>query len=150
MSMPKAFVMICSALILFASATGCVHRRLTIRSDPPGALARLEGHEAGRTPVTVSFDHYGRRTIALERDGYVRLVKDVEIKAPWYQTFPLDFFAEVLWPAHIYDEHDVELKMERRLPYSRSDAEKLIERGRQMKAAAKREIESDPAYQTRD
>jgi hypothetical protein len=123
---------------------GCVHRRLTVKSDPPGALCRMENLEFGRTPVTVSFNYYGVRTISLEKDGYVRLVKDVPVVAPWYETFPLDFFAEVLYPGHIYDEHEVQFTLERRQPYSRSDAERLIERGREMRSTARQAIDSDP------
>jgi len=123
---------------------GCVHRRLTIRSDPPGALVRLEDREVGRTPVTVSFDFYGVRTISLEKDGYVRLVRDTEIKAPWYQVFPIDFFAEVLYPGHIFDDHTVEFALERRHPYSGADSAKLLERGKQMRRRMIREVNADP------
>jgi len=126
---------------------GCVHRRFTVKSDPPGALCRLEGNEVGRTPVTVSFDHYGVRIVSLEHDGYVRLVKNVPVRPPWYQIFPIDFFFDVLYPGHIFDDHKVELKLDPRRPYTDADAEKLIQRARQMRTESKEKVESDPAYE---
>ena len=144
MSRMKLVTALAAASVLVVFVSGCVHRRLTIRSDPPGALARLEDREVGRTPVTVSFNFYGVRTISLEKDGYVRLVRNTKIKAPWYQVFPLDFFAEVLYPGHIFDDHTVEFKLERRRPYSRADTAKLLERGRQMRRRMIREVNADP------
>jgi hypothetical protein len=29
----------------------------------------------------------------------------VQIKAPWYETFPIDFFFEVLYPGRMTDVH---------------------------------------------
>src|SRR5690606_3614274 len=49
--------------LLLSQSLGCVHRRMTIRSDPPGALVLLEGEEIGYTPVSVDFTYYGTREI---------------------------------------------------------------------------------------
>ena len=45
------------------SLSGCVERRYTIRTDPPGALVIVNGEEIGPTPVSRSFIYYGDRKI---------------------------------------------------------------------------------------
>jgi len=44
---------------------GCVERKLTIGSEPSGALVTLNDVEIGRTPVTVPFTWYGDYDIVL-------------------------------------------------------------------------------------
>lgn len=85
-------------------ATGCVQRRLTIRSNPPGALVYVDNHEIGITPVSTDFIYYGTRQIRLVKDGYETLTVLHPIPAPWYQYFPIDFFAENVVPTEIRDE----------------------------------------------
>lgn len=75
-------------------AQGCMHRRMTIRSDPPGALVLVDGEEIGTTPVGYDYTYYGTRNITLIKDGYQTLTTPVTLKAPWYQVPPLDFFSD--------------------------------------------------------
>jgi hypothetical protein len=42
-------------LLLAVAATGCVQRRMTIRSDPPGALVYVDDYQIGTTPVSHDF-----------------------------------------------------------------------------------------------
>src|SRR5690606_1796746 len=58
------------ALLLTVALTGCVRRRLTVRSDPPGALVLIDDQEIGHTPVATSYVYYGTRKIQLIKDGY--------------------------------------------------------------------------------
>src|SRR5688500_13325108 len=81
------------ALVCLGSA-GCVQRRRTIRSNPPGALVYVDNHEIGVTPVATDFIYYGTRQIRLVKDGYETLTVLQGVPAPWYQYFPIDFFAE--------------------------------------------------------
>lgn len=76
--------------------TGCMHRRMTIQSSPPGALVLLDGEELGYTPVSTDFTYYGTRQVKLIKDGYETLTIDQRVGAPWYQRFPLDFFSDNL------------------------------------------------------
>ncbi|MCP4263659.1 MAG: PEGA domain-containing protein, partial [Planctomycetes bacterium] len=39
--------------------SGCVERKLTINTEPQGALVILNDEEIGTSPVTVSFEWYG-------------------------------------------------------------------------------------------
>jgi hypothetical protein len=84
--------------------TGCVQRRLTIRSNPPGALVYVDNHEIGTTPVATDFIYYGTRQIRLVKDGYETLTVLQPVPTPWYQYFPIDFFAENVVPGEIRDE----------------------------------------------
>ena len=83
---------------------GCVQRRLTIRSNPPGALVYVDNHEIGTTPISTDFIYYGTRQIRLVKDGYETLTVLQPIHTPWYQYFPIDFFAENVVPGEIRDE----------------------------------------------
>ncbi|MEW6357724.1 MAG: PEGA domain-containing protein [Planctomycetota bacterium] len=100
------------AVLLSALAAGCVERTITVRSDPPAAYVYFEGKEIGQTPVTVSFVHHGTRKVTVYKPGYEKLHAMEEIKAPWFQWFPIDFFTEVLWPGKLKEEHVLDYKLE--------------------------------------
>ena len=100
-----------AALLLCATGTGCVERRLLIRSNPPGALVRVDGYEIGTTPVSTPFIYYGTREIQLVKDGYETVTVKQPIPAPWYQYFPLDFVSENLVPGEIRDERVVDYQL---------------------------------------
>jgi hypothetical protein len=92
-------------------ATGCVQRRMTIRSNPPGALVYVDDYQIGTTPVSTDFIYYGTRKIRLVKDGYETLTVRQPFPIPWYEVFPLDFVTENLWPWEIRDERVVDLAM---------------------------------------
>ena len=70
------------AIILAAIlvAPGCVQRRMTIRSNPPGALVYVDDYELGTTPVSHDFVYYGTRNIKLVKDGYETLTVRFEAR----------------------------------------------------------------------
>jgi hypothetical protein len=92
-------------------ATGCVQRRMTIRSNPPGALVYVDDYQIGTTPVSTDFIYYGTRKIRLVKDGYETLTVRQPFPLPWYEVFPLDFVTENLVPWEIRDERVVDLAM---------------------------------------
>lgn len=111
---PQVVVMrtaIACALAAAVLSGGCVQRRLTIRSNPPGALVYIDNYQIGTTPVSTDFIYYGEREIRLVKDGYETLVVRQKIPAPWYQWPPLDFFSENLVPAEIRDERTLAYQM---------------------------------------
>jgi len=94
---------VCLAAILFA---GCVERKLTIITEPPGAMVILNDQEIGTSPVTVPFNWYGDYWVRLRKDGYETLDTHRELKAPWHDYFPFDFFAQILYPGQIVDAYE--------------------------------------------
>lgn len=101
--------MLCAALV----AAGCrAQREIWIRTEPPGALIRLDDELVGRTPIDVSFEQYGTRRVTAYLDGYRTVSSEVEIETPWWDVFPLDFVSEVLLPFGWADVHRVELALE--------------------------------------
>ncbi len=97
-------VLTCVAML---PATGCVRRRLNVRSNPSGALVYVDNQQIGTTPCSVDFTYYGTREIRLIKPGYETLTVNQPIPMPWYQVPPLDFVSENLTPAKIRDNRTV-------------------------------------------
>ena len=114
----------------FLATTGCVERKLTITSDPPGARVYLDDRELGQTPVTTRFDFYGHRTVTLKKDGYRDTLEVRELKKPFYQKPVIDVFAD-LGPIPFKDRQTMHFKME---PTPQIDTDALINRGREMRS----------------
>lgn len=89
---------------MLASCGGCVQRRMTIVSNPPGAMVYIGEQEIGTTPVSTDFVYYGNRKIRLEKPGFETLTVDQPIPAPWYQIPPLDLFSDNFALHEIRDE----------------------------------------------
>ena len=126
----------CAAAViccLLATDTGCVQRRMTIRSSPPGALVYVDDYQIGTTPVSTDFIYYGTRKIRLVKDGYETLTVRQPIPAPWYEYFPLDFVTENLWPWEIRDERVVDLAMS---TTASTPPESVVARAEQVRLAA--------------
>ncbi len=114
-------------------APGCVQRRMTIRSSPPGALVYVDDYQIGTTPVSTDFVYYGTRKIRLVKDGFETLTVRQPFPIPWYEVFPLDFVTENLWPWEIRDERVVDLAM---APADSLPAELVVARAQQARLAA--------------
>ncbi|MBI1900749.1 MAG: PEGA domain-containing protein [Planctomycetia bacterium] len=98
--------------ILAVLSSGCVSRRLTIRSNPPGAKVFVDNYEIESvTPVSVPYVYYGTRQIRLVRDGFETATVLQPIPTPWYEYFPLDFVTENLLPWEIRDERTLEFTL---------------------------------------
>ena len=126
-----------SLMLLFASTliyqSGCVHRRLTINSNPQGALVRIDGQEIGYTPASVDYTWYGTREVQLIKDGYETQTEMIDITPPWYQRFPLDFVSDNFLGTHVRDHRRFDLQMRPKQPDITSD---VIERGRSLRSEA--------------
>lgn len=120
-------------MLLAASAPGCVQRRMTIRSSPPGALVYVDDYQVGTTPVSTDFIYYGTRKIRLVKDGFETLTVRQPFPMPWYEVFPLDFVSENLWPWEIRDERVVDLAM---TPAAGMPAEAVVARAEQARLSA--------------
>lgn len=98
-------------LLVLVACGGCVERRYTIRTEPPGALAFVNGEEIGTTPVSRSFTYYGPREIVLMADGY-RTEKIVQpMRPPWWDNYLTEFFSENMVPATLRDDRSYTYKL---------------------------------------
>jgi hypothetical protein len=117
------------ALVL-APATGCVRRRLNVRTNPPGALVYVDNQQIGTTPCSVDFTYYGTREIRLVKPGYETLTVNQPIPMPWYQIPPLDFVSENLVPTKIRDNRTVTFNL---APQLVVPTEQLLDRANQLR-----------------
>jgi hypothetical protein len=118
------------AIVVCGSQSGCVTRRLTIISDPPGATVYVDREEVGVTPCSVSYIYYGTRQIELVKDGYETRTVLQEMPAPWYEYFPIEFVTENFIPWELRDERTVEYKL---LPQPLTPASQLLGRGEELR-----------------
>jgi len=107
-------------LLIVPALCGCVRRKMTVRSNPPGATVYLDGKEIGRTPFSTNFDHYGKREFRIVKQGYETKTELKPVRAPWYQWVGVDFVSEVLLPGKLTDHqyYEFDLQPERIEPGS--------------------------------
>ena len=123
----------CLAIVGAALCTGCVERRYTLRTEPPGALAIVNGEEVGQTPVSRSFYYYGDREITFILDGYATKTMIQPIKAPWWDNLFFEFFTENLVPFNLRDEREFKYQL---TPASMPRASDLRDRAEQLRSEA--------------
>ncbi len=112
---------------------GCVERRYTLRTNPPGALAIVNGEEIGPTPISRSFTYYGDREITLIKDGYQTQHVIQPIKAPWWDNLLTEFFTENFIPFTFRDERDYTYQL---MPATIPPTNELIDRAQSLRAQA--------------
>lgn len=117
-------------LIVFTVCNGCVRRRLTVRTNPPGALVYVDRQLIGPSPASTYVTFYGTRHIEVVGDGY-RTEKVLRtFNPPWYQIPPLDFVSETLWPWEVRDQRVVDITL---VPEQQVASEELIARADTMR-----------------
>jgi hypothetical protein len=102
---------VAAAIGLCCAHAGCVQRRLTIRTNPPGALVYIDDYEIGTTPVSTDYIYYGVREFRVVKDGYETVHQLQYVPPPWYQFFPLDFVAENAIPYEIRDQRTFDFQL---------------------------------------
>ncbi|MEE9296645.1 MAG: PEGA domain-containing protein [Phycisphaerae bacterium] len=101
----RGIVVLAVMLPAIFPVTGCVRRTLKIETEPQGAMVYLNDEEVGPTPVSRDFTWYGDYDVIIRKDGFETLQTNIVVLPPWYQIPPVDFVADVLWPATIHDVH---------------------------------------------
>jgi len=109
---------------------GCVERRLTINTEPQGALVILNDEEIGESPVTVNFNWYGDYWVRIRKEGYETLDTHRELKGPWYDDFPFDFFAQIINPKRIVDSYEWTFTL---APQKEPTREELIQNAQELR-----------------
>lgn len=132
--MKKAFWAIAAGMVLVG---GCVERKLTIVTEPAGAVVWLNDEEIGTTPVTVNFNWYGDYRVLIEKPGYAALNTHRLLERPLHDRAGFDFFAEVLWPGRIVDEYQWDFTLE---PYQQPDIAQLVEQAEALRSRAENEL----------
>jgi hypothetical protein len=123
------FLFFCISLLV----SGCVERKLTINTQPQGALVVLNDEEIGTSPVTVEFNWYGDYKVRLSKPGYETLNTHRELERPMHDHIGIDFIAEAIWPGRIEDHYEWSFQLE---PYVRPERDELIENAEDLKSRA--------------
>jgi hypothetical protein len=140
---PVSRLIVAAWMIAFCAATtGCVRRRLTVRTNPPGAQVFVDDQEIGTTPCSAAFVYYGTRKITLMKDGYRTETIFQKIPPPWYEIPPLDFLVENVIPFEKRDERIVDVQL---VPEELVPQQKLLSRAQMLRDGA-RTGNGDAAY----
>ncbi|HUW57985.1 MAG TPA: PEGA domain-containing protein [Planctomycetota bacterium] len=117
-------------LVLSTALCGCVERKLTVTSTPPGAKVYLDDEPKGETPVTFRFNFHGHRTFKLKKDGY-RVCEEVKwVRPPFWEYPVLDAIAD-LTPIPLEDHKKFHFELE---PVREVVTEDVLYRARALKA----------------
>ena len=115
-------------VLLFFLAPGCVRRRLTVRSNPSGAMVYFDKQPIGTTPVSTPFVYYGPyREIEIAKGGYETEKVKHKLRPPWWQYPVIDFVTENLWPWEIRDERVVDIQLQPVQPVSKQELRERAE-----------------------
>ena len=118
------------SLIVSLFLSGCVERRLTINTEPQGAIVVLNDEEIGTSPVTVSFEWYGDYDVRISKEGFETLKTHRKLEGPWYDVFPFDFFAQLIIPDRIVDSYEWTFEL---APQQEISREELIRGAEELK-----------------
>lgn len=83
-------------LLMPLGLAGCLERKLSITSEPPGALVYANDIELGRTPLEADFTYYGKYDVRVELEGHEPLRTMASADAPLYEIPPFDLVAMAL------------------------------------------------------
>jgi PEGA domain len=130
---PRRRAAIALAWGLAGAAGGCVERRYTIRTEPPGALVVVNDEEIGPSPASKSFVYYGDRRVQLFAEGYQPLELVQPIRAPWWDNKLTEFFTENLVPITLRDEREFTYRL---VPATPPTTPELLERAEGLRRQA--------------
>ena len=143
MSKRKLRSLLMLVCLLTLGLTGCVQRRMIVRSQPEGAFVTIDDQPIGYTPLKVPFTYYGTRDIQLEKDGFKTVKVSERIRAPWYQKIPLSFFADNFAGREIRDERMLDFELE---PRTQVQENLLLDRATDMRGNIQRGTLTAPIH----
>ncbi|QDS96330.1 PEGA domain protein [Roseimaritima multifibrata] len=126
-------------------ASGCVRRRMTVRTTPPGAIVSVDNQTIGTSPASSSFTYYGTREFRIEKDGYETETIQRRLNPPWYEYPPLDFITETLWPWEIRDERIIDIEL---VPKKIPAIDEVLGRADQLRGQARSGVVTAPLETT--
>ncbi len=128
-------------VLLCMTSIGCVRRRMTVRTNPPGATISVDNQVIGTSPAASSFTYYGTREMRIEKDGFRTETIRRRFNPPWYQLPGLDFVSETLWPGEIRDERIIDVQL---TPKEFEPSENVIRRADSLRNQAQAGIVTGP------
>jgi hypothetical protein len=126
----KKWSLLITGLTVCLLLGGCVERRLTINTEPTGAIVVLNDEEIGTSPVMTSFEWYGDYNVRISKEGFQTLKTHRNLKRPWYDWFPFDFFAQIVNPKRIVDSYQWSFTL---APQTQPDRDELIRDAQKLK-----------------
>lgn len=99
-------------MLLLLTASGCVQRRLQIRSQPEGAQVSVDRQAVGLTPLSVPYTYHGTREIQIEKDGYKTVRVEQNINPPWFDRFPVSLISNNFAGREIRDDRLLDFALE--------------------------------------
>ena len=127
---------LCLTALIALVATGCLaESRLVVETTPPGALVELDWKSIGHTPLEYIIDHRGKRRLLVTLDGYEPVLRDVEFKSTWKNSFPIDIFTELLNPFAEDEVLRVDLHLSPRKEATVGDLVPVLERAEVLRRA---------------
>ncbi|MFP6767826.1 MAG: PEGA domain-containing protein [Planctomycetaceae bacterium] len=130
----RPLLLILLLAVCAAATTGCVHRRLTIRSQPAGAQVFVDGKDAGYTPTAVDFTYYATREVRLVKPGFETQTQTIRLPEPWYQVPPLDFLSDNLMPIQVTNRNEFQFSLQPQVVVPRGE---LLERANTLRTEAR-------------
>ena len=127
--------------LMSLSLSGCVRRRMTVRTNPPGATVSVDNQVIGTTPAATNFVYYGSREFRIEKDGYRTETIVQKIHPPWYEFPGLDFISETLWPGEIRDERIIDVEL---VPKELAPANEVVQRADSLRNQSRTGIVTAP------
>jgi hypothetical protein len=121
--------------------SGCVHRRLVIRSQPEGAFVTIDDQPLGYTPLPVPYTYSGTREVQLEKDGFKTIKIRERIRPKWYDTFPLSFISNNFAGREIKDERLLDFQLE---PRTQVQENRLLDRANDLRTNVERGTVTGP------
>ena len=124
----SARAVVCCLILI--NVTGCVQRRLQIRSQPEGALVSIDRQPVGLTPVAVPFTYYGSRELQLEKEGFKTVRVEQKVRPPWFDRFPISFFSNHFAGRELRDDRLFDFALE---PKQQIDEAVLFDRANNLR-----------------
>ena len=125
--MKRVLLLACVAVL-----PGCLERRITVTSDPPGATVFINDTDVGRTPLTTGFQFYGEYDVRVRKPGFEPISTHRTASSPLWEYPPLDI-AAIAVPVSI--QKNVKWNFELS-PVSEESTKGLVERAKELRAQA--------------
>lgn len=101
-----AAIVACAPLLL----CGCLRTKIVVTSDPPGAVAAMNGRVIGTTPVEKPFAWFWYYDIEAKKPGYESSRQRIRTHTPFWLLPPIDMFFEAL-PFNVHHTKRVHLDL---------------------------------------